>query len=78
MHNGSVEEFRKIKRELVNQLSDESFLAIHGTTDSEHLFALFRDHLSKHADSEPMEAMAAVMQDTIESVNRLTAEGGRG
>lgn len=76
MHNGSVEEFPKIKRELVNQLSDESFLAIQGTTDSEHLFALFRDHLSRHAGKEPLEAMAAAMRDTIESINRLAARVG--
>jgi ergothioneine biosynthesis protein EgtC len=76
MHNGSVEEFRKIKRELVSQLSDESFLAIQGTTDSEHLFALFRDHWSKHAGSEPLEAMAAAIKDTIANVNRLTAKVG--
>jgi glutamine amidotransferase len=76
MHNGSVAEFRKLKRELINGLSDESFLWIHGTTDSEHLFALYRDHFAHHADREPMEAMAAAMQDTIEDVKRLTAQAG--
>lgn len=76
MHNGSVAEFRKLKRQLISGLSDESFLWIHGTTDSEHLFALFRDHAERHADKEPMEAMAAAMQDTIENVKRLTTDAG--
>jgi glutamine amidotransferase len=72
MHNGSVAEFRQLKRELVNGLSDESFLWIHGTTDSEYLFALYRDHHSRHADKPPMEAMNLAMQDTIKDVERLT------
>lgn len=76
MHNGSVAEFRKIKRELISQLSDDSFLWIHGTTDSEHLFALFRDHYSKHVEKEPMDAMAEAMQDTINDVKRLTKKVG--
>jgi predicted glutamine amidotransferase len=76
MHNGSVAEFRKLKRELVAGLSEESYLWIHGTTDSEHLFALFRDHYARHAAREPMEAMATAMQDTIHDVERLTEKFG--
>lgn len=76
MHNGSVADFRKLKRELVNGLSDDAFLWIHGTTDSEHMFALFRDHHSRHADKPPMEAMYVSMRDTIEDIERLTKCAG--
>jgi glutamine amidotransferase len=76
MHNGSVADFRKLKRELVNGLSDEAFLWIHGTTDSEHMFALFRDHHSRHSDKPPMEAMYLAMRDTIEDIERLTKNVG--
>jgi glutamine amidotransferase len=76
MHNGSVAEFRKLKRKLIGELSDDSFLWIHGTTDSEHLFALFRDHFAKHADRPPMDAMEAAMRETIDDVERLTAGVG--
>jgi glutamine amidotransferase len=69
-----VEEFSKLKRELVNQLSEEAFLSIQGTTDSEHLFALFRDQLAHHADSEPLEAMALAMNDTITNIKHLSAK----
>lgn len=76
MHNGSVAEFRALKRELIDELSDDAFLWIHGTTDSEHLFALFRDHIAKHSQMGPMEAMAAAMQDVINDVERLTTAVG--
>ncbi|MFQ5732570.1 MAG: class II glutamine amidotransferase [Planctomycetaceae bacterium] len=76
MHNGSVAEFSKLKRRLREGLSDKSYLWIHGTTDSEHLFALFRDHVSEHKDAAPLAAMAAAMQTTIADVNRMTRDAG--
>ena len=51
MQNGGVEDFSRIKRDLCNLLSEEMFLWIKGQTDSEHLFALFLDHL--HANEKP-------------------------
>lgn len=44
MHNGSVGGFLAIKRKFQEKLSDAAFSQIGGTTDSEHVFALFRDH----------------------------------
>ncbi|MGE0440125.1 MAG: class II glutamine amidotransferase [Gemmatimonadales bacterium] len=43
MHNGDVGRFGGIKRHLTAELSDEAFGAIRGSTDSEHVFALFLD-----------------------------------
>jgi ergothioneine biosynthesis protein EgtC len=76
MHNGSVGEFRKIKRQLCADLSDRSYLWIHGTTDSEHMFALFRDHVQRIKDEDPMEAMAEALVATIAQVLRLTQAAG--
>jgi glutamine amidotransferase len=53
-----------------------SFLWIHGTTDSEHLFALFRDHVDRQKGTPPLEAMAAAMQAGIDDVERMTKEVG--
>lgn len=44
MHNGDVEDFGRIKRNLVDTLSQDRYLWISGQTDSQHLFALFLDH----------------------------------
>ena len=41
MHNGHVAEFARVKRRLQSQLSDAAWGEICGTTDTEHLFALF-------------------------------------
>jgi glutamine amidotransferase len=45
-HNGAVQDFRTgIMRALRNELSDERYAGIVGGTDSEHLFALWLEHL---------------------------------
>jgi ergothioneine biosynthesis protein EgtC len=46
MHNGHIGSFRSIRRRLLAQLSEEAFDVIHGSTDSEHLFAAFIDDLA--------------------------------
>ncbi len=40
MHNGGIYNFKKIKRDLINMLSDEVYDWINGETDTEHIFAL--------------------------------------
>lgn len=45
MHNGGVFKFEKLKKEFVHRLSTEAYSMISGTTDSEHLGALFIDQL---------------------------------
>lgn len=72
MHNGSVAEFLKLKRRLRETLSDEAYLSIHGTTDSEHLFAMFRDHVTRLASDNCVETMAAALTATISDIKALT------
>jgi len=57
MHNGSLPDFLKLRRKWLTALSDESFLGIEGTTDSEHIFALFMDKLAARTETEPLDAM---------------------
>ncbi|AIE74833.1 MULTISPECIES: ergothioneine biosynthesis protein EgtC [unclassified Synechocystis] len=46
VHNGFINNFRTtLYRPLRNLLSDASYQFIHGTTDSEHIFALILDNL---------------------------------
>jgi len=47
MHNGDIEDFGKIRRYLLDGLSDEAFNSIEGETDTEHLFAVFLDEVKK-------------------------------
>lgn len=44
-HNGRIDKFRKtLYRPIRNQLSDEIYQSIQGSTDSEHIFALLLHH----------------------------------
>ena len=44
-HNGTIDNFNKIRRLLMSQLSDELFLSIKGNTDSECLFFLIMEYV---------------------------------
>jgi predicted glutamine amidotransferase len=79
MHNGAVAEFKRIKRTLRAALSDEAYHWIHGSTDSEHLFAVFRDRIRlRRADSSasPEVALADALEDAILEIKRLTESVG--
>lgn len=45
VHNGTIDNFNSIRRLLMEQLSDEYFLAIKGNTDSECLFFLIMEYV---------------------------------
>lgn len=62
--------FGRIRRHLVGQLSDASFDAIRGTTDSEHFFALLCDELA----GSPAQATSAQMADALRrAIGRVLA-----
>lgn len=50
MHNGEVGSFRAIRRLLLEGLSDRAFDVVQGSTDSEHLFAVFVDEVIRLGD----------------------------
>ncbi|KAI0068245.1 N-terminal nucleophile aminohydrolase [Artomyces pyxidatus] len=75
MHNGSIEEFSKIKRRLQQELPDEIFNVVYGNTDSEWSFALFLSKLPRaNADSFTHEELRQAMLDTIASLNQFAEE----
>lgn len=48
MHNGHVGAFRKVRRRILETLSDEAFNVPKGSTDTELLFAVFVDEIIRH------------------------------
>jgi len=74
MHNGSVAGFTGLKRAIQQRLSDESFSGIRGTTDSEHVFALFQDHYARVDGSDPVGRLASALAATILEVDELARE----
>lgn len=74
MHNGDVAGFRAIRREILGSLSDETFQAVKGSTDSEHLFAVFLDTLRKRPSPTTAHDPATVMADALdETIRRVLA-----
>ncbi|MDP7033863.1 MAG: class II glutamine amidotransferase [Planctomycetota bacterium] len=65
MHNGSIPGFSEVRRKLLSGLSDRAFKGIVGTTDSEVLFALFRDRFAPSSGGESLESMAEALRETI-------------
>jgi glutamine amidotransferase len=76
MHNGLVSEFRRIKRRLRASLPDAIYNHIEGTTDSEHAFGLFLNALGDTERICSASEMAEAMVQTIEQLEKWTAEGG--
>ncbi|MDH5761236.1 MAG: class II glutamine amidotransferase [Gemmatimonadota bacterium] len=48
MHNGHVGAFRRVRRKLLETLTDEAFDVVKGSTDTEHLFAVFVDEIIRN------------------------------
>jgi glutamine amidotransferase len=83
-HNGYIENFRHtLYRPIRNQLNDTAYQLIGGSTDSEHIFALFIHHLlSRTPDHQldspqlperqpSLELIAIALKDTAMSLKNL-------
>lgn len=77
MHNGDIGNFRKIRRRLLETVSDEAFANVYGSTDSEHFFALIIDELLKRQAHSAME-VAASLDSAINRVVKIVEIYGDG
>ena len=74
MHNGMALGFKKIRRRLLRDLKDEAYDAIHGSTDSEHLFGLFLNQLEDPNGPVTTEEMVQAMLSMFEKLDTLLME----
>jgi ergothioneine biosynthesis protein EgtC len=74
-HNGGVEEFSKIKRNLRSNLSDEIYNWIKGQTDSEHLFAFLVNRLLTQPSITP-DAVTDAFEITFDYLKKLMTDHG--
>ncbi|KAJ1989762.1 glutamine amidotransferase subunit [Coemansia spiralis] len=74
MHNGCIAGFDKIKRKLQMELRDDIYLAIQGTTDSEHAFALFLNMLNDPYGTFTFDELREAMLKTIARLNEWLRE----
>ncbi|MBI5507471.1 MAG: class II glutamine amidotransferase [Deltaproteobacteria bacterium] len=71
MHNGDIGGFRKVRRKLLESVSDEAFGNVYGSTDSEHFFAVVIDELLQREESDPEHRMARALNRAIARVQAL-------
>lgn len=78
MHNGGIPSFQSIKLQILKLLSPETFANIKGTTDTEHIFAIYLNCLPSKQDWEvhTVAEMVDAMNRTISTVLQLCAENG--
>ena len=72
MHNGTIGDFRNIKRTLRRELKDKYYHAVHGTTDSEHAFALFLNLLPDADEQLSGEVLADTLAETVSYISTLS------
>ena len=77
MHNGVVEHFIDICREMCNLMDDDAYANISGSTDSEHFAALYMTYLTGGKGKKawevqyPVTEMRDALQKTMKTVVRL-------
>jgi predicted glutamine amidotransferase len=71
MHNGVLGGYRLLRRQLLDSLSAASFETVFGSTDSEHVFALFLDEYASSAESNPLERLATGLESTIRRSEKM-------
>ena len=78
MHNGHIGEFARVRRALLQSVGDAAFGDIHGSTDSEHLFALVVDELHRRGTYEQggAPAMAEALAAAVGRVHELLRSAG--
>jgi glutamine amidotransferase len=74
MHNGDIEGFHRIKREIVRRLPDEIYDSIRGLTDSEHLFTLFLRQLELQQTTDPVKRMANALESALVEVEEIKVQ----
>jgi len=76
MHNGFIAHFGKVKKTLVDMLSEKAFGIIKGTTDSEFMFGLFLDYYeqieSTKGNTNKLDCMAEAICKVIFTIEDIT------
>lgn len=78
MHNGAVGGFARLRRKLREGLSNQSYDAIVGSTDSEHVLALLSDRwaMLDEREPDPLKRAVVALRETIERLEQLRLDHG--
>lgn len=78
MHNGKLGGYSDVIRRLREELDDEYYFGVRGTTDSEHAFAVVQQKLGKDASDPSLDHLKNAVRDSLEYFERLKHEVGAG
>jgi predicted glutamine amidotransferase len=76
MHNGGVENFSAIKRQIREPLTDEFYNWIKGQTDSEHIFALLLHYIYEQTQAPTADSVVLAFQKVFAYLNKLMKAHG--
>lgn len=78
MHNGGIQDFEKIKLDLVSLLDEEPFLWIQGQSDTQYILALFMTNFRKMGIEKPAtpEELVACFNKTFSDIENLKQSKG--
>lgn len=74
MHNGGIDDFSFIKRQVRRDLSDPVYSWLKGQTDSEHFFGLFLDRIIPKGDQATPDEVIGAVEDSLKYIARIKAE----
>lgn len=74
MHNGVLGGYKQIRRKLLRSLNDVAYDAIQGSTDSEHMFGLFLNHIADPYGNVTCEQMVQAMKGMFADLDDLLME----
>jgi ergothioneine biosynthesis protein EgtC len=75
-HNGGVENFPKIKRDIRSNLSDELYNWIKGQTDSEHIFAFLVNRILKENKEVSVDSVTEAFEYTFQNLKKQMSQQG--
>ena len=76
MHNGGLGAYHDVIRRLEEDLDQETYLGIRGTTDSEHAFAVIQEELGADVVDPDLDDLAGAVRDSLEYLERLKHDVG--
>ena len=76
MHNGGIANFYNLKRHLRSLLNDELYHVVKGETDSEHIFALYLQHLKNIGEPSNLSNMQQALLKTLKQILALSKKYG--
>jgi len=74
MHNGVLGGYKTMRRKMLRRMNDKAYDAIQGSTDSEHMFGLFLNHIEDPYGTVSCEEMVYAMERMFSDLSDLMIE----